>query len=60
MMMMAGLAPTPYERQQQRVGRQIQRYARELQDRENLMTMVKRRELGDADLKPMPFSREPK
>lgn len=57
MMMMAGLAPTPYERRQQREQRQLQRYARELQDRANLMEMTLRRERGEVDTKPMPFAK---
>jgi hypothetical protein len=59
MMQMAGLAPDPYQRIQQRAERKMTRYARELQEKEKLMAMILRRERGDEDMKPMPFAREP-
>ncbi len=58
--MMAGIAPNPIERKQQRAERQLMRYARELQDRSQLMEMVMRRERGEPDTKPMPFAKEEK
>jgi hypothetical protein len=54
--MMAGIIPTPYEKRLMREQRQLERYARDLQSREQLMAIAQRRERGDADVRPMPLA----
>lgn len=59
LMMMAGLMPDPYEQQQNRIMRRINRYAAELQRREQLMVAIQKRERGEEGARPMPFARKP-
>jgi hypothetical protein len=58
-MMMAGLLPDPYEAQQNRLQRKLNRYSAHLERQEQLMTQIQRRERGEDNAKPMPFARKP-
>jgi hypothetical protein len=58
LMQMAGVIASPFERQQARQQRKIDRANRDLKRELALIDMIGRREKGDNTLKPMPFTED--
>lgn len=56
LMQMAGLAPSPLEKIQQRYARKLARLDREGKAQLMLVDMIQRRESGEDGMKPMPLA----